>query len=324
MGLPADAVSYLNGPVYHSAQWAFNVLPLLAGVARGHERQVRRGRGAAHHRRPRRHQHPPGAHPVRAPAEAARRRARRLRRLEPAGGVARRRAVPARREAAHDRVVGPEDHRVLRRHRGQRREPVHERAVAGQAGHGRPGAAHQRRAHHRRGRQRARPEPVGHHLRAQQDGHGLRVPRRRGEDGQGPPAAGRVHHRRRRLPRRRRLAVPVRPQDRHDHLGRREHLPRRDRRRARGARGRARRRRVRRAQRGVRRRGEGRGRAARRLHVLTRAARRHPGLLPLEAGRLQGAALDRRGGRRCPRHPTGKLYKRLLRDPYWDGAGRSI
>ncbi len=31
MGLPADAVSYLNGPVYHSAQWAFNVLPLLAG-----------------------------------------------------------------------------------------------------------------------------------------------------------------------------------------------------------------------------------------------------------------------------------------------------
>jgi long-chain acyl-CoA synthetase len=25
-----------------------------------------------------------------------------------------------------------------------------------------------------------------------------------------------------------------------------------------------------------------------------------------------------------PRHPTGKLYKRLLRDPYWEGAGRSI
>ncbi len=25
-----------------------------------------------------------------------------------------------------------------------------------------------------------------------------------------------------------------------------------------------------------------------------------------------------------PRHPTGKLYKRLLRDPYWKGAGRSI
>jgi long-chain acyl-CoA synthetase len=25
-----------------------------------------------------------------------------------------------------------------------------------------------------------------------------------------------------------------------------------------------------------------------------------------------------------PRHPTGKLYKRLLRDPYWEDAGRSI
>ena len=25
-----------------------------------------------------------------------------------------------------------------------------------------------------------------------------------------------------------------------------------------------------------------------------------------------------------PRHPTGKLYKRLLRDPYWEGAGRAI
>jgi long-chain acyl-CoA synthetase len=31
MGLPADPVSYLNGPVYHSAQWAFSVLPLLGG-----------------------------------------------------------------------------------------------------------------------------------------------------------------------------------------------------------------------------------------------------------------------------------------------------
>jgi long-chain acyl-CoA synthetase len=25
-----------------------------------------------------------------------------------------------------------------------------------------------------------------------------------------------------------------------------------------------------------------------------------------------------------PRHPTGKLYKRLLRDPYWEGSGRTI
>lgn len=25
-----------------------------------------------------------------------------------------------------------------------------------------------------------------------------------------------------------------------------------------------------------------------------------------------------------PRHPTGKLYKRLLRDRYWEGTGRSM
>ncbi len=27
---------------------------------------------------------------------------------------------------------------------------------------------------------------------------------------------------------------------------------------------------------------------------------------------------------RLPRHPTGKLYKRLLRDPYWEGTGRTV
>jgi long-chain acyl-CoA synthetase len=25
-----------------------------------------------------------------------------------------------------------------------------------------------------------------------------------------------------------------------------------------------------------------------------------------------------------PRQPTGKIYKRLLRDPYWEGSGRTI
>jgi long-chain acyl-CoA synthetase len=25
-----------------------------------------------------------------------------------------------------------------------------------------------------------------------------------------------------------------------------------------------------------------------------------------------------------PRQPTGKLYKRLLRDPHWEGTGRTI
>ena len=43
------------------------------------------------------------------------------------------------------------------------------------------------------------------------------------------PRPGHVHRRRHRLPRRRRLPLPVRPQGRHDHLGRGQHLPGRDR-----------------------------------------------------------------------------------------------
>ena len=73
----------------------------------------------------------------------------------------------------------------------------------------------------------------------------LRLSQERGEDAR---VARRrpVHRRRHRLPRRGRLPVPVRPQERHDHLGRREHLPGRDRGRAGHAPGRRRRRRVRR------------------------------------------------------------------------------
>ena len=50
-------------------------------------------------------------------------------------------------------------------------------------------------------------------------GRGLRVPRRQGEDG-GQPDRQVLHRRRRGLPRRGRLPLPPRPQDRHDHLGR--------------------------------------------------------------------------------------------------------
>ncbi len=32
LGLPEGGVTYLNGPVYHSAQWAFSFLPMLAGL----------------------------------------------------------------------------------------------------------------------------------------------------------------------------------------------------------------------------------------------------------------------------------------------------
>jgi long-chain acyl-CoA synthetase len=59
-------------------------------------------------------------------------------------------------------------------------------------------------------------------------GPGLRVSRRQAED-RGQPSRPLLHGRRRRLPRRRRIPLSARPQDRHDHLGRRQHLSGRDR-----------------------------------------------------------------------------------------------
>ena len=56
------------------------------------------------------------------------------------------------------------------------------------------------------------------------------------------------------------------------------------------------------------------------------AGRSWPGadrLLPGPSGALQ-VPEDRRLRRRLPRLPTGKLYKRLVRDPYWAGHQTSI
>ena len=58
-------------------------------------------------------------------------------------------------------------------------------------------------------------------LRGRRD---VRVPQRPGEDRRFAPSEGLVDARRRRLPRRRQLPVPDRPQGVHDHLRRREHL----------------------------------------------------------------------------------------------------
>ena len=95
--------------------------------------------------------------------------------------------------------------------------------------------------------------------------------------------------RRHRLLRRRGLLLHLRPQERHDHLGRREHLPGRDRGGARRPPRHRRRRRVRHPRRGV-----GRGRARGR-HDLRRRRRRPTadvaGVLPRPPRRLQGAAL---------------------------------
>ena len=80
------------------------------------------------------------------------------------------------------------------------------------------------------GAERARPDLL-------QEPIGRRLPLSQGpaEDGGGAPRAGRRHARRHRLSRRGRLSLPERSEDRHDHLGRRQHLPGRDRERARHA-----------------------------------------------------------------------------------------
>ena len=164
--------------------------------------------------------------------------------------------VPVKQD--DDRVVRPDHHRVLRRHRGQRVHVLRQRGVAGPPGH--------RRQADRSATllildddgnevaARARPGTVWFDGR-----HQLRVLQRPGEDGREPQRQRhRLDGRRRRLRRRRRLPLPHRPQDLHDHLGRREHLPAGDREPADhppegdGRRG------DRRAQRGPRRRGQGR------------------------------------------------------------------
>ena len=104
------------------------------------------------------------------------------------------------------------------------------------------------------------------------------------------------------------------------HLGRREHLSRRDRRRAARAPRRRRRRRDRRAQRGVGRRGEGRRRAR------SPASSRSPEL----GDELIAFCRERLAHFKCPRSvdfvndlprsDAGKVYRRLVREPLLEGA----
>ena len=133
-----------------------------------------------------------------------------------------------------------------------------------------------------------------------------------------------LHRRRRRLPERGRLPVPVRPQDRHDHLGRRQHLPGRDRERAARAPEDRRRRGVRHPERGLGRGGEGGDRARGRRR---RRARRSPTrscvwcadkLAKFKTPKTIDFIAE------LPRDPNGKLYKRKLRDPYWANRERAI
>ena len=198
------------------------------GRARGHSPEIRRG-GRSSSVRDAPYRAPvDGADDVHRPPEAAARGTRAVRRLVPAPRPAHGRPVPGRRQAAHDRVVRPGDPRVLRVHRGRARRC---RELAGCAR-----AARHRRAHHARQRRRDR-RRGWHALGAERDR------RDRGpqqvlpefhllESRGGPPGARprRPHgNGRRRLSRCQRLPVPVRPQESHDHLRRRQYLSGRDR-----------------------------------------------------------------------------------------------
>ncbi len=164
---------------------------------------------------------PDDVHP---PAQAARRRAGQLRRVVAAGRRPRRRPVPGRGEGADDRVVGPGDPRVLRRHRGQRLRLLQQRAVARPQGHGRArrciGTIHILD-------EDGEEVPVGETGTVYFEGgadfeyHGDPEKTKGSTRPEGP---GLVDPRRRRLPRRRRVPLPDRPQGVHDHQRRREHL----------------------------------------------------------------------------------------------------
>ena len=185
-----------------------------------------------------------------------------------------------------------------------------------------PPVAGRRREGPRRRRQRGSP---GHGRHGLPEAHGGRLPlqgRPRQDDRQ--PARRLLHRRGHGRARRRRLPLPAGPQDRHDHLGRRQHLPGRGRGGAalppRGGR----RGRLRDPRRGVGRAGQGRRRARR---PATRAS-------PALAEELQAHCAELLAKYKCPRSidfteamprdPNGKLYKRRLRDPYWEGSERGI
>ena len=141
----------------------------------------------------------------------------------------RRRAVPGPGQGADDRVVGADHHRVLR---APPRASASRRATARSGSPTRARSARCVLGELHMLDDDMQPVPNG------EPGHDLvqdrrassttsttrrRPPRRRSPDGT------MTHGRRRRLRRRRRLPVPHRPQDVHDHLRRRQHLPAGDR-----------------------------------------------------------------------------------------------
>ncbi len=153
-GIPADGVTLLEGPIYHSAQWVFSIGPMLNGgtVVMRHRfdpaetlELIDRYRVTNMHLVPTQF-----IRLLKLPDDVR----DGFRRLIARVGDPRGRAVSRRGEAEDARVVGAGDHRVLRRDRG--RLPEHHRAggVAGETGQPRSRDLHGR-ADDREGRRNA-------------------------------------------------------------------------------------------------------------------------------------------------------------------------
>ena len=151
----------------------------------------------------------------------------------------------------------------------------------------------------------------------------LRVLQGQGQDGP-QPARQVLHGRRRRLPRRGRVAVPAGPQDGHDHLGGRQHLPGRDRERADHAPRRRRRRGVRDPERRLGRGGQGGRGAGRRGRARSGARSRDPRLVGGQAWRSSSGPGRSTSSSSCPATPTGSCTSASCATRTgWTGTGRS-
>ncbi len=289
---------------------------------RAHGQVDARGDAPAH-RAPPGHPQPHGADPVPPAARPARRGEGPLRRLVAAPHGPRRRALPARDQAPDDRVVGPgrsDEYYAATEGGGTIGQPRASgwRSPARSA---RPGRPPRSRSSTTTATSCA-PGEIGT-VYMQHGRPGLRV-QGRPEKTEANRMRRVLHRRRHRLPRRGRLPVPVRPQDRHDHLRRGQHLSRRDRGRAAHPPQGRRRGRLRHPARRLGRGGQGRRRARRRRRGRRSAGRRDPRLLPVRAGQVTSARRSIDFIAEMPRDPNGKLYKRKLRDPYWEGQERAI
>ena len=137
-----DNVHIVGSPLYHTAVMRFSGASIHLGPHhRGHGQVAARGDAPAHPAVPGDHL-PHGAHPVPPPPGPARGDPGPLRRVVAAAHDPRRGPVPGRRQAPDDRLVGRRHRRVLRGVRG-RRHPGHRPGVADQARDRRQGVADQ-------------------------------------------------------------------------------------------------------------------------------------------------------------------------------------